>query len=633
MRTTRLRLAPLHIGLLFALLVVVGITVKTCSHPSVPELQTKNGVINLAGRTTGVPLSGKWGFWPGAFIDPALAAGVAVETADRMETFPASWTRYSSGQKLSPLGYGSYAIRLEGLDPSIAYAMRIPAYYSAARYYLDGEEIAAQGVPATTAFDEVPYTETLLVPLPQAGKTSSTLVIHISNFNAVYPAGSAAITLGSYEQMRLARLRSRLFEVILFGAFIMLGAYFIAFYFFRQKDRSCLWFGLFLVVFAVKIGCTGEILIRELISQVSGGMVFRIGFCTYAAAQAFFCAFIRLRYPLDARTPVFEVSLWSSAALAVCIITITPIFFISIVLSLYTLTLITAFFSLLSVFRAALRRDSGAMLFLAGFLLFFFFVAYDLLVGLRLISGVYLAPVGSFLLVTAMTFAIMREIGWAFTSLAAVSRRLSAVNESLTRFIPTELHAMLGKHSITDVCLGDNATHPMCVMSINPGLGGSVSMLEVFNDLLPRLVPVIQGADGFIDSYAEDGILALFADDPVRVVSCAAEICALLDAAFELDAAAGIVVRKYAIGIHRGEIFFGTIGDTERIGHMVVSDALETARRLMEFGVKRGFSLTVSGEIITALDIATLPGMKVSSHGVLPSSTALPPVRVFEVSV
>lgn len=626
MRLPRVSPILLHFMIIVALFSVFVITVKVSSPLYGAGNRCVDGIIDLAGRTKGVPLAGTWAFWPDEFVDPATSP----EASARTEAFPASWTAYS-GTKRPALGYGSYALRLDGLNPSETYALRIPAYYSAARYFLDGQEIAAQGKPSTTASDEVSSPETLLVPFPRDGKASVTLVIHISNFSSLYPASSIPISVGSWEHMRLERVRSRMFEVSLFGAFLMLGAYFIVFYFFRRKDRSSLWFGWFLVVFAVKIGSTGELLICEMVPFVTGAMVFRLGFCSYAALQALFCAFIRLRYPFDARIPVIDIAMWGSLAFSLCLAVISPTFFVSIALSLYALSALTSVFTLASVFRSALRGDSGAMLFFAGLALFFLFVGYDLLVGMRVIMGGYLAHVGSLLLVGAMAFVIMREIGWAFTSLAAVSRRLSSVNEALSRFIPPELQSMPGKRSMTDVMVGDRSSRLMCVMCVNPGVGGSISMLEVLNDLLPRLIPVIQDARGFIDTYSEDGIIALFEDDPERVMACVAGIRGELDMSCELDAAAGIGARRYAIGVHRGDVLFGTIGDPELIGRMAVSDALGATRRLMEYGARRGFAVTVSGEIASAIDIGSFPGMRIISHGELPDSPSPLPIRVFEV--
>lgn len=627
MRKVRFAPIPLHVMAVACLIGVASLALWALSVPSAGASRCVDGVVDLAGETGGVSLAGVWAFWPGEFVDPAAAP----EAAPRMEPFPASWASYS-GDRLSSLGYGSYALRVKGLKVHEEYALRIPAYYSSARYFVDGVEIAAQGKPAAFAGGEESSPETLFVPLPQNGRVSFTLVVHLSNFNAVYPAGSIPVIVGSYELTRIARVRSRMLSVVLFAAFLTLGSYFILVFAFRRKDASCLWFGCFLAAFAVKTGCSGEMLIREIFEPMSGRMVFRLGFVAYAALQSLFCGFIRSRFPVGSRVPIMPIALWGSAACALCVVAAPPPYFISIALSLYALAALAGGFTLFATFRSARRGDSGAMLFLAGFALFFLFVAHDLLVGMRLVPGSYVSPVGSLLLVALMAASLMREIGWAFSSLDAVSRRLSSVNESLSRFLPPNLHSLFGKNSLVDVSLGDSATRTMCVVAVNPGTGGALSALEILNDTLPRLAPVIRAAAGFIDSYSSDGMIALFPDDPWRVVSCAFEVCGVLDDNLELDAAVGTGARKYSIGIHRGEILFGMIGESERIGPMAVSDSIETARRLMAFGSRRGFAITASGEIASALDPASLSGMRLVSHGEIPSPDGARPVRAFEVA-
>ena len=91
--------------------------------PGVYLLSSPQGIVDLAAR---------WAFYPGEFVpadtDPSRAA--------RYEFFPAAWSNYHIPHDANH--FGSYAIHLRNLDPSIQYAFLFPGYSSAVRYFVNG---------------------------------------------------------------------------------------------------------------------------------------------------------------------------------------------------------------------------------------------------------------------------------------------------------------------------------------------------------------------------------------------------------------------------------------------------------------------------------------------------------------
>lgn len=608
----------------FALFAAALLQLFLLSLSSLQAVEVQGGIIDIHGSTDAVALSGRWAFWPNQFIYPS----VSVSDFGGFEKFPDAWTNYRP-EPFSSRGFASYAVCVRGLDPAVTYAIRFPAYSSAARYFVDGREVWRQGTPAGSPAGERPLWRTAVVPLPVTGRTSITLVMHLSNFYDSFPAGSNRIFIGSYDSLRLARSRDRMFEIIPFGLLLSMGACFIAFHVFRRKGLPSFFLGAFAIVAALRIVCYDEVIITDLVPGLAGEPAFRIGFETLPLAVAAFCGFVRAYFSDAARSVLLRAVIVVSLAY-VLVIPFAPVGIVTgAMLPYLALCVFTSLCVIVAMIRAVILGDHGARVFLTGFLVFFALAARDLLIAVRLISGTSLWYWGAMAIVAAMAWMLVREIGGAFTSFAAVTRSLDAVNKSLARFVPDELFGFLGKASITDICLGDNASHDLCVLFINLG-SDSRGKLELFNELLPLLSPAIQRAGGFVDSYQDEGVLLLFPDSSSRVVTCALEIARIVAESGRAHGRDAGAANPFAAGIHRGKIMIGTIGESDRMEGAVISNAVGTAKHLMRYAYSRNFSLALSGEVASVLSASGECPCALVPHGEVRLGGKGAPVTVFE---
>ncbi len=558
----------------------------------------------MKGNTGSVDLIGKWAFWPGRFIAP----GPESEPFARFEQFPASWTTYLP-EHFSPHGYASYALTITDLDPRTLYAFHFPAYSCAARYFIDGKEIYLQGKPADSESSEQPQWDSVLVPLEEYGRRELTLVMHLSNFNDLFPAASTPIVFGIYDNMSFTTALKRILMIIPFGAILAMGAYFLSLFVFQKEEYSSLWLGLLCIVFALRIVCYDEYILVDILPGVSADLVYRLGFLSFSLAMAGFCGFVRAQYPEIAKRWVI-FPLMAGAFLYAFLNMATPIsFFSAFLVPFQIFCLVGASYVLYVIFRAAIMKKAGSSFFLAGFLVFFIIIIRDILIANRLLDGVFLAHFGILGIIGAMGLIIVRQFSRAFTNVEVVAGELERINISLVRFVPNEFLKILEKKSITDICLGDNVRKDMCVMFISLGvempLEGSaarISMLEMFNHTLLLVNPLIQKYGGFVDKYLTEGVMALFPDDPEAVVLCALEMERIL-ASYNVERGAGkLPCILFAAGIHRGTLMLGTIGEDERMDGTVISDAVNVSSRLRKYAVTQRIPIIVSADVAHSLE-------------------------------
>lgn len=596
-----------------------------------------NGQIDLQGRSDSVALSGNWAFWPGQFIDTGISSGLF----SLFEFFPSTWSSYRN-ESLPVHGFASYAVTVKGLDPNITYALRFPAYSSAARYFIDGKEFYSQGSPSLSLEDEKPYWGTAVVPLPELfsvnGKNEFTLVIHISNFTDLYPAGTKTIYIGALKTLEADQLRSKLFLIIPFGAILTMCFFFLTVFALNRTDHSYFWLGMLGFIFAVRILCYDEFLISALIPGITPTMIFRLGYLTFSLAGLVFCGFIRVQFPSYANKKAIRF-FFASYILYSVIVLCAPLSVITALLVYFLVfnSLFAGYVIYVSL-HPVLVKEFGSLVFFVGLLVFFFFGFHDALIATHIIEGKLLAHYGVLGIITSMGIMTMFRFNQAFKKVESTSDELSRVNETLSRFVPTEFFSALGKTAITDVCIGDTISRFMCVMFINLGIdlpnetaGSRLNLLELFNNTLVKINPVIQRFDGFIDKYLDDGVMALFPDDSSKAVSCALEIQRCIKEYNGERVAENLPPIRFSAGIHCDNLMIGTIGEGDRIESAVISGAVGIASRLVQYAGVHSFPIAVSHEIAVAIGKESQKSYVLVPQGKSKLSNALPPAVVFEV--
>jgi len=185
---------------------------------------------------------------------------------------------------------------------------------------------------------------------------------------------------------------------------------------------------------------------------------------------------------------------------------------------------------------------------------------------------------------------------------------ISTLNVAYARFVPRAFLDLLGKSDVRDVRLGEGVEREMTVLfsdvrsftSISEALSPS-DTFGFINGLLSRTGPVVRENGGIVDKYVGDAIMALFpgpTDDALRAA------IALQGAVREHNverAAEGKPAIAVGVGLHRGSLMLGTIGEHERMDGTVIADAVNVASRVEGLTKYFGARVIVSGDVRAAL--------------------------------
>ncbi len=208
----------------------------------------------------------------------------------------------------------------------------------------------------------------------------------------------------------------------------------------------------------------------------------------------------------------------------------------------------------------------------------------------------------------AMSLFGMGLIFIIIQALRASIDTLSKTNTAINRFVPHEFLNYLNKQNIMDVQLNDNIETRMTVLFSDirsfTELSEHMTPEENFkfvNDYLNVMGPVVRRNHGFIDKYIGDAIMALF-DNADDAVNAALEMLTVLEAYNTEYLKNHNQPIRIGIGLHRGKVRLGTIGEHGRMDSTVISDAVNLASRIEGLTKYYGVPCLISEDVYRQLN-------------------------------
>lgn len=155
------------------------------------------------------------------------------------------------------------------------------------------------------------------------------------------------------------------------------------------------------------------------------------------------------------------------------------------------------------------------------------------------------------------------------------------------RFVPIQFLKHLGHNDIAKVALGESVSMEMSVLfsdirDFTPlvELLSPPEVIEFLNEYYSELGQHISASGGFIDSYAGDEILALFAVPADQAVAAGVKMGESLWKFNRASRLKNRPVLNMGIGVNTGPLVLGTMGGQERMQCTVLGDTVNVASRI-----------------------------------------------------
>ena len=115
--------------------------------------------------------------------------------------------------------------------------------------------------------------------------------------------------------------------------------------------------------------------------------------------------------------------------------------------------------------------------------------------------------------------------------------------------------------------------------------------------------PAIREKHGFIDKYIGDAIMALFPYESFYAVEASVLMHKTLTVLNEKlkQSTNGKLSINIGVGLHRGKLILGTVGEKQRMDSTVISDAVNVASRLQDLTKSLGVTILASQQVIESI--------------------------------
>jgi len=430
------QLYPLAVTLLAVALVVL-VVVEAWEHMGTPDTLEPiavNGVLDLRNwdyDTEGaLKLHGDWKFYWNALLTPAdVAAGHTNITCYADTGF---WNGYVvDGEPLPGQGYATYALTILMNPDGRRMAIRIPAQSTAYRLYMNGRELASNGVVGTSAETSVPQYVTLSVDFYN-DSPEITLVMQVSNFHHRAGGMNEPLEIGPEHVIRSKQSRLTLMDLYSTGAMFTMGFYHLLVYFMRRKDRSPAYFAGICICYGIRSMTIGEIALTKMWPDLNWQVLLGLGYLTSAAILPLVLLFLRELYQEE--TAKFAVSLsMVHFGVFVPIVLFAPTTFSSQVVMYYQVgSAALCGYVIYALASASIRRREGALWLSISALFFIVTLLNDFLYINGVIQTMTLSSLGLVIVCFGQAQVLAARFTQGLASVENLKDQLTALNQQLT---------------------------------------------------------------------------------------------------------------------------------------------------------------------------------------------------------
>jgi diguanylate cyclase (GGDEF)-like protein len=319
----------------------------------ITQLQFENDIVQL---------DGKWEFYWKQLLDPSeLKNGILTGYID----VPKSWNKLISDEDYKPgYGYATYRLTI-ATEKYERLAIKIPRIRTAYKLWINGELYASSGTVGKTREMMIPqYLPQVAIFEAQQGKNE--IVIQISNFHQRNGGMLESIKLGSEKQILGLRYKSIANELLLFGSLIFIGAYHLSLFFFRKKNKSPLYFGMFCILVAMRTLLVGECFLIYLFPDFNWEIAHKIQTLTFYLGVPLILMFFMSVFPKYFHEHVIKTAKYMGAAFGLLVL-LTQARVFTVVNPLYQVwTIIVIIYVLAMLIKISIHNEKGSSLITIG---------------------------------------------------------------------------------------------------------------------------------------------------------------------------------------------------------------------------------------------------------------------------
>lgn len=418
----------------FFILIIIGVSALAKSQP--PEAQ--NGILDLRkydlSKNGPVELDGEWQFAWRKFVSNTNSVDTDSIIWINMKV-PGNWNGKEYQGKLIPsYGYATYRLRIYLNSRIENLAFKITHIRTAYRFYLNGTLIDEIGQIGKSRENSVPK---LFPTILSAESNSDTLeiIIQVSNFDFRSGGISNSIVMGGVRDITDLRQKYLLITIFLFGGVLIVGGYHIGLFLLRRKDTSPLMFGIFTLVFALRILVTDEYYLLHLFPNLGYEFVLKLEYLTMYIAYPLFLLFVRSLFKKEFRGWYLQFIRLLLIIIPLFVI-VTPVRINSQIVFPYQILIgFTTIYTFILILIAYIRKVEGSQYVIWGAVILFICIFHDILSLNNIINTGELIKFGIYIFMFTQAFLLSSRSAHAFQRTEELTIELDRINVNLEKIV------------------------------------------------------------------------------------------------------------------------------------------------------------------------------------------------------
>lgn len=359
--------------------------------------EAENGVLNLSSwqeEKSATQLNGYWRFYKGKFavdIDKNDSGSVYVKT-------PNSWERMGE-MNYSPMGYGTYKLKVTGLVPSKIYGLKMLDQVTAYRLTVNGELVAFNGQIGKDKKSYSPEWRPVLSSFKTSASGEADFTMELANFDYSRGGFWNSITIGEQHQLQDYTNLRALSEAFLFAGLFVMAAFFMGMHLLYPSEKDTMVFALFCLMSSIQVAFTGERIIQDFLPFLTWGLSLRLEYLSGYILMPLFGLYVNYRFPKD--TPQKTKRYFFAMGIILTLITfLTPHwFYAQLIRPVKYLTIATVPYFVYVFYRVHKEERNGSQLSFVAFVVLFLSVLKDTFMA----SEFSALPYGAFIFMIAFS--------------------------------------------------------------------------------------------------------------------------------------------------------------------------------------------------------------------------------------
>jgi HD-GYP domain-containing protein (c-di-GMP phosphodiesterase class II) len=404
-------------------------------------------------------LDGEWDFYPGVLMSPEELSRSTLPAPARTKV-PGVWAAANGFENPSvpPTGVGTLRLRAKVPAGRQEWALRIPNADSATRVFVNGSPAAEIGSVSETPEFSLP-SNGIALPRFRAAGGYLDIVMQVSNFSMPRIGTWDSPILGYSSAVLLKRQVDIETTSLVSGALLIMGFYHLGLFLLRKKDRASLLFGIACLLMTVRNMIMGERLLLDLFGQSAEtwAWAYKVEHLSAHMTVPLFALFFGQLFPRQVHRTAVGIVVAVGCLWAAVVLLLPPMHYQRFLHWYELFILVASAYMLFAIVTAAVKKEVGAIVVLAGIAMLIGTSANDVLLSLGVITKTfYMASIGVFLYAFAQSFHLSMIFSKAFSHVEELSDSLLNKNSELESLhtIDLAIASSEDRDKVLDVILG-----------------------------------------------------------------------------------------------------------------------------------------------------------------------------------